>query len=135
MIEQPDRRRAWLFRRESGQDLVEYALILPVFFLLVLGIVEMAIVMWSYDTVASAAREGARAGIVYPYDLDEVVTVVRSRALGLDQSELAVTAVQDTNLIRVTVSYSLTLMTGSLVEAVGGDPVMNLGTVATMRIE
>ena len=91
--------------------------------------------MWSYDTIANAAREGARAGIVYPYDLNNVETIVRSRALGLDQGALGVTAVQDTDKIRVTVGYSLTLMTGPLIEAVGGDPVMRLGTVATMRIE
>jgi hypothetical protein len=38
-------------------------------------------------------------------------------------------------MIRVTVTYSLTLMTGPVIEAVGGDSTLQLGTVATMRIE
>ena len=124
-----------LFRQQGGQDLVEYALALPMFFLLVLGIAEFAIVMWSYDTVANAAREGARSGIVYPYDLNGVETTVRARALGLDQNTLHVSAAKVTNMIRVTVTYSLTLMTGPVIEAVGGDSTIQLGTVATMRIE
>ena len=124
-----------LFRQQGGQELVEYALALPMFFLLVLGIAEFAIVIWSYDTVANAAREGARSGIVYPYDLNGVETTVRARALGLDQNTLHVSAAQVTNMIRVTVTYSLTLMTGPVIEAVGGDSTIQLGTVATMRIE
>jgi Flp pilus assembly protein TadG len=124
-----------LFRQQGGQDLLEYALALPVFLLLVLGIAEFAIVIWSYDTVASAAREGVRSGIVYPYDLNGVETTVRARALGLDQDTLHVSAGQVDNMIRVTVTYSLTLMTGPVIEAVGGDSTIQLGTVATMRIE
>ena len=118
-----------LLRQQGGQDLVEYALALPVFLLLVLGVVEFAIVIWSYDTIAFAAREGARSGIVYPYDLDEVETTVRARALGLNQDALYVSAAQVTNTIRVTVTYSLTLVTGFIQAPI------QFGTVATMRIE
>ncbi len=52
-------------RAEKGQDLVEYALVLPVLMLLLLGIVEFGLAIWHYDTLANAGREVARCGIIY----------------------------------------------------------------------
>ena len=53
-------------RREAGQELVEFALILPLLLLLFLGIIEFGRAMLAYNTIANAAREGARYGIVDP---------------------------------------------------------------------
>ena len=50
-------------RRSSasrGQSLVELALILPVFLLLVMGVIDFGRVFNSYEAIANAAREGAR---------------------------------------------------------------------------
>lgn len=52
-------------RRDDGQDLVEFALIAPLFFLLLFGILEFGLVIWHYNTVSIAAREGARAAIMF----------------------------------------------------------------------
>ncbi len=51
--------------RDEGQDLVEFALIAPLLFLLLFGILEFGVVIWRYNTVANAAREGARAAAVF----------------------------------------------------------------------
>jgi Flp pilus assembly protein TadG len=51
---------------EAGQELVEFALILPLLLLLFLGIIEFGRAMLAYNTIANAAREGARYGIVTP---------------------------------------------------------------------
>ena len=67
-------------RRERGQALVEYALVLPLLLLIILGIIEFAIVIWSYDTIANAAREGVRSAIIYPYDMTVAEAVVRTSA-------------------------------------------------------
>ncbi len=48
---------------ESGQELVEYALVLPFFLLLVISVVEFGLLFFEYSSVVNAAREGARAGI------------------------------------------------------------------------
>lgn len=48
---------------ESGQDLVEYALVLPFFLLLIISVVEFGLLFFEYSSVVNAAREGARAGI------------------------------------------------------------------------
>jgi len=53
-------------RRERGQDLVEFAIVLPVLLLLTLGIIQFGILIWNYNTVSNAAREGARYAIVKP---------------------------------------------------------------------
>jgi Flp pilus assembly protein TadG len=50
------------FRR--GQGLVEFALILPVLLLFMLGIMEFGRVLYIYTEVSNAAREALRAGAV-----------------------------------------------------------------------
>jgi hypothetical protein len=46
----------------KGQGLVEFALILPIFLTLIMGIVEFGRLMITYAGVASASREAARYG-------------------------------------------------------------------------
>jgi hypothetical protein len=50
-------------RREGGQAMVEFALIAPLFFLLIFGFVDMARLYQSWMTIQHAAREGARYGV------------------------------------------------------------------------
>ncbi|MHB8514123.1 MAG: TadE/TadG family type IV pilus assembly protein [Dehalococcoidia bacterium] len=52
-------------RRELGQSLVEFALMAPLFMLLVLATIDGARAVFAYNTIANAAREGARYGIVH----------------------------------------------------------------------
>jgi Flp pilus assembly protein TadG len=47
-----------------GQALVEFALILPVLLLLIFGIVDAGRLIFTYNTVSNAARDGARVAIV-----------------------------------------------------------------------
>ena len=47
-----------------GQGLVEFALVLPVFLLIVLALFDSGKGVYSYNTVAQAAREGARLAAV-----------------------------------------------------------------------
>ncbi len=49
-----------IFKNEKGQSLVEFALVMPILMLILLGIIEFG---WLYNakiTMTSAAREGAR---------------------------------------------------------------------------
>ena len=47
-----------------GQSLVEFALIFPIIILLVVGFVEIGRAVFAYNTIASAARQGARVAAV-----------------------------------------------------------------------
>ena len=49
--------------RSAGQGLVEFALILPLLLMLLLGIVEGARIAWAFVTVQEAAREAARYAV------------------------------------------------------------------------
>jgi uncharacterized metal-binding protein YceD (DUF177 family) len=54
------------FRKEqSAQALIEFALVLPIFLLLVTGIFDVARAVWQENTLAYAAREGTRYAIVH----------------------------------------------------------------------
>jgi len=46
--------------REGGQTLVEFALVLPVFLLVVFGLVDVGRLVYTNSTLSQAAREGAR---------------------------------------------------------------------------
>ena len=48
-----------------GQGLVEFALILPVLLLIILGIIEAAFIIQGYITVQHSAREAARFAVTY----------------------------------------------------------------------
>ncbi len=49
---------------ENGQSLVEFALILPIMLLLLMGIVQFGFIFNGQITLTSAAREGARLAVV-----------------------------------------------------------------------
>lgn len=51
-------------RRAPGQAMVEFALVAPLFFLLLFGIVEAGRFIFYYETLSHATREGARYAIV-----------------------------------------------------------------------
>jgi len=75
--------------RRRGEAIVEFAVVLPVLILIVLGIVVLGKMFFDYLTVQNAAREGARAAAVGKSD-DEVVEVVRDRARLLNIHNLRV---------------------------------------------
>ena len=54
-------------RRHKGQVLAEFALVAPLFFLLLFGIIEAGRFIYYYETLSSATREGARYAIVNGY--------------------------------------------------------------------
>jgi hypothetical protein len=51
-------------RRQSGQTLVEFALVAPMLLLVIFGTIEFCFLYQSTNTVGFAAREGARVGAV-----------------------------------------------------------------------
>ena len=55
-------------RRERAQGLVEFALILPILVVIVLGIINLAYVFFVHTSLVGAAHEGVRYGIVEPRD-------------------------------------------------------------------
>ena len=50
--------------RQRGQSLVEFALVLPIFLLMLFGLIDLGRIIYFNSTLSQAAREGARAASV-----------------------------------------------------------------------
>jgi Flp pilus assembly protein TadG len=59
---------------EAGQSLVEFSLILFPLFLILLGIIQFGFIFNTYVTMTNAARDAARMGTIYVYDLSGGLT-------------------------------------------------------------
>ena len=51
-------------RGSRGQALVEFALILPIFILVLVGIFDFGRAVYAYNTISNASRQAVRLGIV-----------------------------------------------------------------------
>ncbi|MGH2445250.1 MAG: TadE family protein, partial [Candidatus Limnocylindria bacterium] len=54
--------------RGRGQSMVEFALILPIFILVLVGLFDVGRAVYAYNTVNNAAREAGRLAIVDQYE-------------------------------------------------------------------
>ena len=77
--------------RHEGQSLVEFAVVLPVFLLILAGILDFGLGLYSQMTVINAAREGARLGVVEPGNVADIQARVDAMTAGLDKTRLTVT--------------------------------------------
>jgi len=71
---------------EKGQGLVEMALILPVFILLIMGIFDLGRGILAANTAAEAARQGARYAVTFPSDTAGIQNAATTAAYGLTLS-------------------------------------------------
>ena len=70
--------RLWnRWRSEEGAQLVEFALVLPMLLLVMLGIAEFGFIFQRYEVVTNAAREGARMAVLPGYATSDVEARVR----------------------------------------------------------
>ena len=76
-------------RSSRGQSLVEFALVLPILILIVMGIFDLGFAVYANTVVSNAAQEGARNAIYGSSITDtEIRNTVKAMAIGLDQSNL-----------------------------------------------
>lgn len=55
-------------KSNKGQAIVEFAFVLPLMVIIVLGIIEFGVLFYNQAVVTNASREGARAGMTYITD-------------------------------------------------------------------
>jgi hypothetical protein len=81
-------------RQRRGAALVEMALVLPLFLLVVLGIIEFGRAMMVGQVVTNAARHGTRLAVLDGSTNTEVESEIRlflQEALGADPSDVSIT--------------------------------------------
>jgi hypothetical protein len=76
--------------RDEGQALTEFAVILPVFLLVVAGMFDLGMGIYSDLTLVNAAREGARVGVIDPGNTSAIESRVRAMAGNLDGTRLKI---------------------------------------------
>ena len=79
-------------KKQDGQSLVEFALLLPILLVIVFGIIQFGVILNGQVTVTSAAREGARSAVVgnsEAYVTDRILDA--STALLLDKNSIVIT--------------------------------------------
>jgi Flp pilus assembly protein TadG len=112
------------FQYQHGQGLVEFALILPLFVLIVIGVFDLGRAFFASITITNAAREGARYGTLHATDPQGVCNATLSEAASsgivLSYNDVTITCGAQSNCLstgtpsagcnrnqplRVTVSY------------------------------
>lgn len=125
---------------ECGAAVVEFALVLPLLILLMMGIIEFGLLFYNKQVLTNASREGARAGIAHATETEIETIVVNycsNRLIRFDTNEdpdPTVTGAlgsygQD---LTVAVSYDYTFMVPDLF---GLGPNLELTAETVMKME
>jgi len=92
---------------QRGQALVEFGLVLPIFFLIVIGIFDVGRAIYAYNTVSNATRAALREAIVNQ-DQDDVreAAIDAGVALGLTSADITLSPCSQAGcMYGVTVTY------------------------------
>ena len=128
---------------ERGQSLAEFALIVPIFLILVFAVVDFGMGFHAWITVTNSAREGARLGAVGG-TADQIETRVRDTSTTIDQAKLTVTVTNaqgtpgESVVVDVDYQYDFITPLAGLVAMVSGDtvgPTITFSSTAEMRLE
>lgn len=124
-------------RRQRGQSLVEFALVLPVLLIILMGIFDFGRAIFAYNAVSNAAREGMRVAIV-----NQNAAAIEAEALaattGMDPTQITVTFTPCTGattlgcMVKVRVAYNWSAITPIIGTVVGP---RELATEAAMVVE
>jgi len=130
-------------RGERGQALAEFALILPLFLVIVFGIVDFGMAFHSYITITNAAREGARLGVVQASSQQISDKVYATSDLSDESTNMTVTVTNAQGapggsvVVKVDYEYDLITPVGGLLGFFGGSlgPSIAMSSTADMRLE
>ncbi|HEY6532018.1 MAG TPA: TadE/TadG family type IV pilus assembly protein [Acidimicrobiales bacterium] len=106
------RARGGRFHGDDGAVLVEFALVMPVLFLLLFGVIEFGINLNDYQAVRQAARDAARSAVVADYGTGSCAPPVSATASQNSQA-VACTAKAATGLTGVAVKVIFTDQNGT----------------------
>ncbi len=132
---------------EKGQALAEFALLVPIFMLLLFAIVDFGMGFYSWITVTNAAREGARLGAVLATEQQIEDRVYQTSDLPNESTNMFVTVTNaaDTGgqpgesvVVKVDYNYDLITPLAGLVQMLSGSvlgPTLTLSSTAEMRLE
>lgn len=123
-------------KEEAGQALVEFAIVVPVLLLLVMGLIQFGFIFNGQITLTSAVREGARLAVVNTDD-DDVKDRVEATAiallLDLDRNDIVINRSLPDDALSVRADATVDIIMPLLPMAVG--ETYTLSAESIMRIE
>lgn len=131
-------------RNERGAVAAEFALLLPVFLLILFGIIEFGMMMYGREIVTNAAREGARAGIVQgpPKRTSGEITTIANNYLqgtGINQADVTFTptgaGLANPSTLTVTAQYTYNFLIPYIPAVTGISNPLIITTQVVMRHE
>ncbi len=146
----PVRRLLHRFRQtEAGQSLVEFTMILPIFLVLMFGLVDFGRAFYTWLLVTNAAREGARVAAVqadYATVQDRIYDSFCSNYpsdCSLDPGKLGITPdnIQGSrgSAVSIDLAYDFEFVTplGSILQLIGGSSLAapTISAHSSMRLE
>ena len=122
-------------KRQEGQSVVEFALVLPIFILLLMGMIEFGRIWMTMNVLSSASREGARIAAVTGPDASRVTNTVQNAlsAANLPSGIVSINGPNANSEVTVTVRITYTSITGGVVPGLASP--MQLTRSTTMRWE
>ena len=120
-------------KRERGQALVEFAMVLPVLILLVVGMMQFGLLFHEFLLVTHAAREGARVATLGGSDAEIVAAVNAAAASPSDTDIMPASRVRGAQ-VTITVTKYVALITPLFSAMFPQNPVPVSGT-SIMRVE
>jgi Flp pilus assembly protein TadG len=152
-------RRGRRIGRRRGATILETAIILPIFLLLVLGMLDLGIAVFQHHALCQAARQGARRAVVHgelasrlgswgppgqasstqgmaDVDFHEIASVIRPFLTGFDPSSVSVAAdwIDGNNRLGSRVQVSVTVDRPFLIPRMLGFESITLEGKSTMQI-
>lgn len=128
-------------QKTKAQSLVEFAILLPIFLLVVLGIFDLGRVIYTLSALHNAAREGARYGAVNYCDEDGIEARAWHFAVGLgdgvevESSPLYFPGDGIPDQIQVIVFFDFRTVTPLVGVFLGEGGVITLSSMSTQHIE
>jgi Flp pilus assembly protein TadG len=121
-------------RSQKGQSLVEFALVLPVFVVVLFGIMEFGRLWEISNVLTSAAREGARVAAVSEPNIEKARNAAQTvlTAAHITSAIIAISGPNSDKDIVVTISLAYSPLTGSIIPGLGP---FSLSRSTTMRWE
>ena len=110
-----------LLRSQKGQSLVEFVLLLPVFIIILFGIIEFGRLWETMNVLTSAAREGARVAAVTSPNVAQATVAAQNvlSASNVQNVTISVSGPNAANEVIVTVNHNYTPITGSIIPGIG----------------
>ena len=124
-------------RNDRGQAVLEFAMVLPLFLLVMVGTAEVGILVHDYLVLHAGIREGARVAATGS-DMAAIQARVYNATPTLNPADLSILVTNAEgvrgSMVTVNATYTVDLITPMIETLMGQDP-FPLSTRVTMRLE